>query len=317
MAKTCPSFIVDAFTTVSFAGNPAAVCLIPRILEDREYRKIAAEFNLSETAFPIPTGPSLDYKHSSTFSLRWFTPKTEVPLCGHATLATSHVLFNEIGNVNEELHFETKSGVLTVKKNDNGSVAMNFPRYDLVSIRFNEMMNTMNGVFAELDAPSFLFDVIKCVISNKISIESVIYAPKLGVVVVIIDPDTTKSEFEAFQLNAPRALELHDGSFVRGLAISLQPFNPVAQGFLDSSNEPFDYACRYFGPWDGVNEDPATGSAQCVIGPFWGTVSKKNELYGFQAFPTRGAQFRLQLQEDRVILNGHAVTVVRGEMVFC
>ncbi|KIH60943.1 phenazine biosynthesis-like protein, partial [Ancylostoma duodenale] len=94
MVEKHSTYIVDAFTSERFAGNQAAVCLIPRVLRDEEYRKIAAEFNLSETAFPIPTNG--DFKTASTFTLRWFTPTTEVPLCGHATLATSHVLFNEI-----------------------------------------------------------------------------------------------------------------------------------------------------------------------------------------------------------------------------
>ncbi|KAF1754231.1 hypothetical protein GCK72_020791 [Caenorhabditis remanei] len=309
-----PSFIVDAFTTTRFAGNPAAVCLIPEALDEKEYQKIAAEFNLSETAFPVPT-TSKDYKLSSTFSLRWFTPTTEVPLCGHATLATAHVLFNEIGNSNDEIKFETKSGVLTVKNGAEGLLEMDFPRYDLNSIRFNELINPLADKFSEIDAPPFLFEVIKCLIPNKIVIESVIYAPKYGGVVVIIDPDTTKSEFEAFKIDAAKALVLHDGSFVRGLAISLRPSNPVAQGFIDLKNEPYDYACRYFGPWDGVIEDPATGSAQCVIAPFWEKITGKEELYGFQAFPGRGAQFRLLLKEDRVVLKGSAVSVLRGEIV--
>lgn len=312
-----PSYIIDAFTNTSFAGNAAAVCLIPKALDDREYQKIAAEFNLSETAFPVPTDKSsTDFQQPSTFTLRWFTPTNEVPLCGHATLATAHVLFNEIGNWNNEIKFETKSGTLTVKKSEDGKVEMNFPKYELTSIKFDELINPLGDKFSKIDAPPFLFEVIKCVIPNKITIESVIYAPKYGGVLVIIDPETTKTEFEAFKINATKALELHDGSFVRGLAISLHPSNPVAQGFIDSKNEPYDYACKYFGPWDGVNEDPATGSVQCVIAPFWEKVTGKKELYGFQAFPGRGAQFRVVLQEDRVILKGSSVTVLRGEIVY-
>lgn len=316
MTKTYPSFIVDAFTTTPFAGNPAAVCLIPRPLTDPELKKIAAEFNLSETAFPIPIDPSQDYKTSSTFSLRWFTPTNEVPLCGHATLATSHVLFNEIGNANKELKFETKSGVLVVKKDDQGNVEMDFPKYALTALKIEDFINQANGVFPESKAPGFVMDVIQCLAPNKITIESVVHAPSIGIIIVSLDSNLTKSEFEAFKLDVSRALELHDGSFFRGLAITLRPSNPVAQGFVDTHKEPYDYACRYFGPWDGVNEDPATGSAQCTIGPFWEKRTGKKELYGFQAFPGRGAQFRLKLQENRVVLTGSSVTVVRGEIAY-
>lgn len=111
--------------------------------------KIAAEFNLSETAFPVPIG-STDFKTCSQFSLRWFTPKTEVPLCGHATLATSHVLFNEVGNVNKEIKFDTQSGVLIAKRDEKGNVEMNFPEYDLASVKFNDTPNPLQGIFSEV-----------------------------------------------------------------------------------------------------------------------------------------------------------------------
>uniref|UniRef100_A0A1I7V2C7 Phenazine biosynthesis-like domain-containing protein 1 n=1 Tax=Caenorhabditis tropicalis TaxID=1561998 RepID=A0A1I7V2C7_9PELO len=306
---TYPSYIVNAFTKDISKGNPAAVCLIPQALQEENYQKIAADFNLSETAFPVPLDSSLDYKTSKKFSLRWFTPTNEVPLCGHATLATAHVLFNEIGNENDEIHFETKSGVLTVKKDGNGNLEMNFPKYELTLLKFDDLLSSHDNRFPEMAAPPFLIDVIHCVIPNKISMESVIYAPKYGGAIVIIDPETTKAEFESFKIDSKKALELHDGSFVRGISISLRPSNPLAQGFIDESGEAYDYACRYFGPWDGVNEDPATGSAQCSIAPYWAVVTKKEKLYGFQAFPGRGAQFRIRIQGDRVILNGSSVTV--------
>lgn len=98
----------------------------------------------------------------------------------------------------------------------------------------------------------------------------------------MIDPKTTKFEFEAFKSNNSKMLELHDGSIVRGLVVSMSPSNPVAQGFIDSSGKPYDYACRYFAVWDGVNEDPATGSAQCSLGPFWSKILGKKDMYALQ-----------------------------------
>lgn len=312
MTKT---YIVDAFTTERFKGNPAAVCLISEVLPDETYLKIAAEFHLSETAFPVPLDSSADYKTCSRFSLRWFTPKTEFPLCGHATLATSHVLFNEIGNVNDEIHYETMSGILKVRKDGKGNVEMNFPKYDLVE--FGSLGRQQEDLgMVKIAAPEFLLDVIHCVVPDKIPIISALYAPEARFLIVIIDPNTTRSEFEGLKLNSSRALELHDGSFVRDMSITLRPTNPLEQQFIDDSGEPYDYTCRCFGPWDGVNEDPATGSAQCAMAPYWEKVTGKKELYAYQAFPTRGAQFRIRLQDDRVILNGPSVTVLRGEINF-
>ncbi|CAI2350705.1 unnamed protein product [Caenorhabditis sp. 36 PRJEB53466] len=313
MSERYPSYIVDAFTKKRFAGNPAAVCLIPQILKDEEYLKIAAEFNLSETAFPVPIGSS-DFKQCSQFSLRWFTPKTEVPLCGHATLATSHVLFNEIENANKEIKFDTQSGVLIVKRDEKGNVEMNFPEYDLTSIKFNHAVNPLHGLFSEFKAPSYLFDVVKSVVPTEMVIEYIVYSAKARKLVVVVDPKTTKFELEAIKIDAAKMLEIHDGSFVRGLAVTLKPENALMQGFTDSYDEPYDFACRYFAPWVGINEDPATGSAQCVMGPFWAKMTGKNDLYALQAFPTRGAQFRVRLQDGRVILNGPSVTVLRGEI---
>ncbi|UMM29024.1 hypothetical protein L5515_011591 [Caenorhabditis briggsae] len=313
MPENYPSFIVDAFTSKSFAGNPAAVCLIPQVLKDEAYLKVAAEFNLSETAFPVPIGP-FDFKQCSQFSLRWFTPKTEVPLCGHATLATSHVLFNEIGNVNTEIKFDTQSGVLIVKKDESGNVEMDFPEYDLTSIKFNDTPNPLQGILSEFEAPPFLLNIIKCAVPAEMSIESVVYSSKSKKLVIVVDPETTKFELESLKTDNSKMLELHDGSFVRGLAITFCPSNPLTQGFTDSSNEPYDYVCRYFAPWVGIDEDPATGSAQCVMGPFWSIMLGKRELYALQAFPGRGAQFRVRLRDDRVVLNGPSVTILRGEI---
>lgn len=113
-----PIFQVDAFSGRVFAGNPAAVCPLEAWLPDATMQSIAAENNLAETAFFVP--------ENGHFHLRWFTPACEVDLCGHATLASAHVLFEEIGYQGDRIRFDTKSGELTVKR-DGGRLAMNFP----------------------------------------------------------------------------------------------------------------------------------------------------------------------------------------------
>ncbi len=112
---------VDAFTDRRFAGNPAAVCVLTEPTDDRWMQNVAAEMNLSETAFArrLLTG--------SKFSLRWFTPRVEVDLCGHATLATAHILWEE-GHLpaDEAALFETRSGLLTAERTPHG-IALDFP----------------------------------------------------------------------------------------------------------------------------------------------------------------------------------------------
>ena len=112
---------VDAFTDRRFAGNPAAVCILPEPAEARWMQDVAAEMNLSETAFVVPT------RRTARFHLRWFTPKTEVDLCGHATLATAHVLWEEgFLDPDEPARFETRSGLLTARLGPDG-IELDFP----------------------------------------------------------------------------------------------------------------------------------------------------------------------------------------------
>ncbi len=135
MAKTLtgdtmpiPIFQVDAFTDRPFSGNPAAVCLLNRDRDENWMQSVAAEMNLSETAFLVPRGES--------FGLRWFTPEAEVPLCGHATLASAHVLWSETPTA-EVLSFETKSGVLTARRKTN-LIELDFPAQTVQPMKLPE-----------------------------------------------------------------------------------------------------------------------------------------------------------------------------------
>ncbi|KHJ97177.1 phenazine biosynthesis protein, PhzF family [Oesophagostomum dentatum] len=315
MSEKYPTYIIDAFTSERFAGNQAAVCLIPRVLRDEEYRKIAAEFNLSETAFPIPIDG--DFQTASKFSLRWFTPTTEVPLCGHATLGTSHILFHEVGNTSSAITFGTKSGELVVKKKGHDSVEMDFPQYAITSVRFVGATNPFAKFFSEFDAPAHLHDLIECIIPSTINVEGVAYASEAKKLIIVVDKQTTNFEFaEISTTQCPKMKALDpDGNFIRGVIVTLAPANAKNQGFTDSKDEPYDYVCRYFAPWVGITEDPATGSAQCALAPFWSPILGKRDLYVYQSYPNRGAQFRVQLRDsNRLSLVGESVTVLKGEL---
>lgn len=135
-----PIYQVDAFSDQCFKGNPAAVCPLENWLPDALMQQIAAENNLSETAFYIPTGDH--------YSIRWFTSACEVDLCGHATLATAHVIYNELGKDNKPLQFESRSGLLTVSKN-NEWLCLDFPVDELTEEPLSEQFNDAVGLSPE------------------------------------------------------------------------------------------------------------------------------------------------------------------------
>lgn len=130
---------IDAFTDVVFGGNPAAVCILKSWLPDVLMQQIAAENNLAETAFAVPSG--------NDYELRWFTPELEVDLCGHATLATAFVIFNYYGFKENTLRFiSPRSGELLVTKTEDGTMTMDFPTDDLQSVVSNETINNAIGI---------------------------------------------------------------------------------------------------------------------------------------------------------------------------
>ena len=130
-------YIVDAFTNKPFAGNPAAVCVMDSWPSEEAMMKLAMENNLSETAFIV--------KEEKGYHLRWFTPGTEVELCGHATLASSYVILNYYEPNSNEVKFNTLSGELTIRRNGN-LYEMNFPTYELHEIPVTDAMEKAFGV---------------------------------------------------------------------------------------------------------------------------------------------------------------------------
>lgn len=129
-----PLFYIDAFTSEVFKGNPAAVCLIEPGLPDEVLQSIATEHNLSETAFVLR-------EDKEVFKLKWFTPKVEVDLCGHATLAAAHVLFSIYNFGNKPILFKTKSGVLPVNQSPDGKLTLDFPAYLTESYKPNSLLS--------------------------------------------------------------------------------------------------------------------------------------------------------------------------------
>jgi predicted PhzF superfamily epimerase YddE/YHI9 len=255
--------VVDAFTSKPFGGNPAAVCVLTDAKEDSWMQLVARELNLSDTAFLVREGDA--------YRLRWFTPTNEVRLCGHATLGSAHVLWEE-GFLQREqtAKFQTLSGFLFAKWND-GWIEMDFPRLPI----------------EPAPAPEALLQGLKT---------SVLFSAK----------------------STPAWLvELESEELVRNIQPDITSFKKLDRDVLitaRSKSAEFDFVSRYFAPTQGIDEDPVTGSAHCILAPYWAQKLNKNEFRAFQA-SERGGFLRVTYNGDRVGLIGQAVTVLRGELV--
>jgi len=269
-------FQVDAFTEKPFAGNPAGVCLLDHPMNDSWMQNVAAEMNLPETAFLL--------KQKDGWSLRWFTPKVEVDLCGHATLATAHVLA-EIGLLKEggEAGFHTRSGLLTARSTS-GGLELNFPAKPE----------------QPASAPAGLLEAFKVDLPKAEGLREV----HLSVLYV------GKNQFDYL-------IEVETEEMIRGLAPDFERLKLVeARGVMvtaRSSNPEFDIVSRFFAPAAGINEDPVTGSAHCCLGPYWMKKLGKSTLRAFQS-SARGGILEVEVDGDRVLLRGKAVTVFEGKL---
>jgi len=279
----------DAFTDRPFAGNPAAVCVLPRFGSDVWMQRVATEMALSETAFLVrreDEGPD-----EARFDLRWFTPAAEVDLCGHATLASAHVLW-ESGQApaGKPIRFHTLSGELSAEPTGGcGAVAR----------------GETGGGWIELDFPAEVAKPWDEEPSEKVA-EAVGVAPE-----------------RVRQVLANRLdllVEVENEATVRGLEPDLARITALScRGVIVTAaateTEGVDFVSRYFAPQFGVPEDPVTGSAHCALAPFWIERLGHERLVGYQV-SARGGWVRVRLADGgrRVKLAGQAVTVLRGEL---
>jgi PhzF family phenazine biosynthesis protein len=269
-----PLYIVDAFTAQAFRGNPASVCILKDDLPAETMQVIAAEMNHSETAFVRPLdGPP---GQATRFALRWFTPQVEVPLCGHATLATSTVIFRELANPALELAFETKSGRLSARR-DGERIALDFP--------------------ADGFRPATAPPAVLAALGAREAVAACLARKDRNLLLQLGD------EREVREL-APDFARLREA---RGEA----PFLGVIVTAAGSGG--FDCVSRYFAPWVGIDEDPVTGGAHCALGPYWARLTGKSEIRAYQA-SRRGGEMTVRVKGDRVDLLGEAVVVARGTL---
>ena len=265
---------VDAFASAPFRGNPA--CVVEPLEawpSDGWMQALAQENNQAETAFLLR-----DPGDPARFGLRWFTPEVEVPLCGHATLASAHVLLTELGLDAAELAFETRrSGVLTVSRAAPG-YRMDFPADPPVRIP------TPPGLAEALGA-------------EPLEVWSAAY-----LVAVLADEATVRALRP--DIAALQAISASAGGG-RG--------DVVVAATADAGSG-VDVVDRFFAPGAGVPEDPATGSAHCILAPLYAGKLGRPALRFHQAFPGRGGDLACEVRDDRVILSGQAVTVAESRL---
>ncbi len=257
-------FQVDAFAERPFEGNPAAVVPLDAWLSDEQMLAIAAENNLAETAFFVAEGEG--------YRLRWFTPTVEVDLCGHATLATAHVILTRLAPDSDQVTFETRSGTLTVTRGGQGRLVMDFPA------RLSKPMAEPRELGAMLGVKPMM------VLSGSNMIAVFDKAADVARLAPAFEP----------------------------LARYLAPRNQVviATALADEGSG-FDFVTRVFGPAHGINEDHVTGSAYCDVAPFWARKLKKTDMVARQ-ISQRGGTVRCRVDGERVFLEGTCADYLEG-----
>lgn len=259
---------VDAFTDRPFTGNPAAVLMFDEAPPDAWMAAVARETNLSDTGFVIREKlPDADFR------LRWFTPTVEIDLCGHATLAAAHCLFKD--GADGPIRFATRSGVLTVHRRPDGSLAMDFPAWAHTQVEARTVVSNALGAPVEWTGRTTNGAFLLALMTDEDAVRD-------------LNPDLA-------------AVSVLDSS------VGLIPTAPA------SSGRGYDFVSRVFAPQAGIPEDPVTGSAHTALAPYWADRLGRTSLVGFQVSPRSGL-VGVELNGDRVTITGRAVTVFDGTL---
>lgn len=267
---------VDAFSTELFKGNPAAVLVCEEWLDDKIMQNIALENNLSETAF-------VKIINDENYEIRWFTPSVEVDFCGHATLASSFVLFKDF-TTTKTIHFHVKDlGVFIVTQGQDGKITMNFP------VRVPEPLP---------DYPVLLNEVVDCPFNE-------VYVNQQAFILVCESEQAVRDAKPDFNK-------------IKELAAAYQRSAAITAADLDisitSKAQHYDYIARYFAPHKGIDEDPVTGSMHTGLAPLWADKLSKRQLVAYQA-SARGGLLYCDLKDNqRIEISGYAKLYMVAEI---
>lgn len=260
-----PYTVVDAFADRPFAGNPAAVMHLDAWLDDALLQAIAAEHNLSETAFTVA-----DSSGVADYELRWFTPAVEVRLCGHATLATGHALLSA-DPARDDVRFRTRNaGILSVARTNTG-YAMALPAWGPAPRPLPELAIAMGGP-------------VEATLWHDTRYAVFVYPDVASIMALTPDFASLKAAGNMLYIATAPGTET-------------------------------DVVSRAFAPAAGIDEDPVTGSAHCVITPYWCERLGRSSFTAHQA-SARGGYLGCTLNGEQVTLTGQCVTVMTGTMTF-
>jgi len=262
------TFIIDSFTDQPFKGNPAGVCITEAPLGDETMLHIARELNLSETAFLS----RLDSEER--FSIRYFSPKMEIPLCGHATLASSKAMFSRYGL--SEVHFRNIQDLdLTARVSGHG-ITMKFPVYDTHAAEVPPALLAALGLS---------------------SARNVAYNNETRILLLEIASTSVLAH-----LRPDFAALLRSHNSINGVLVT-----------APSVGDGFDFHSRYFWPWSGTNEDPVTGGSHTFLAKYWSERLGKTRMKSFQA-SERSGFMDVELVDDYLLISSQAVIVFEGEI---
>jgi PhzF family phenazine biosynthesis protein len=262
------TYIVDSFTDEAFKGNPAGVCLLHSPLDKIQMQSIAFELGLSETAF---------IQHNlndNTYSIRYFSPKVEIPLCGHATLASSKVLFKKYEHL-ESIIFITNDGVKLNIKREEESIIMLFPAYDVVNMA--APIQTLESLGIK--------EILNSVYNKETNI----------LMLEIKDSDTLK------QLNPNYEALVKSNNRINGVLVT-----------AISKQKGYDFESRYFWPWSGTNEDPVTGATHTFLTKYWSKKLDKTKMKSYQCSERTGFMEVELIDENNITIKSQAKIVLEG-----
>jgi predicted PhzF superfamily epimerase YddE/YHI9 len=259
---------VDAFAEHVFEGNPAAIVPLDAWLDDALTQRIANENNLAETAFVVRKGVG-------RYGLRWFTPATEVDLCGHATLASAWLVFAELDRGLAVVDFDTRSGMLTVERGEDGRHRMSLPSDIVTPMENATVLAGEIGETLGTAAPVGL-----CTGRN--------------ILALFADPAEVRA--------------------IKGPG-EIAKLIPTDKGLIATAkgDHGHDFISRYFAPHHGVPEDSVTGSAHCALAPFWSRRLGKQTMRARQE-SARGGELICTDAGARTVLSGNCALYLRGEI---
>lgn len=261
------TFIVDAFTDCAFSGNPTGICLPDFPLSESLMQSIAAELNYSETAFLHPAADDI-------YTVRYFTPTTEIAFCGHATAASAKLLFARYEK--EKLTFKTIGNLHLEASRFGDRVRMKFPLYQTV----------------QLVANAELLQAFK--ISDSIDVR---FSKDLNAVLIEVDHQTLQ------QITPDFALALKAEPTISEVIITAK-----------SPDQKHDFYSRCFGPWVGVDEDPVTGASQCILAPYWEEKLGKRTFSSYQSSKRGGFMELKITDDRELEIYSQSVVVLEGEI---